>query len=147
MSCVGTRPEAIKYRTICQQVELNLKNTAQLDVQNEELKECLYENYVQQGFSIVSGMAKGIDACAATVCINEGGYTIAVLGKRFTQNILHSRMPNFSTASSLETAPTSTVISFISRGALRSCSVMKCGGLLAVRPGIYSPNRLRTRTL
>ena len=30
-------------RTICQQVELNLKNTAQLDVQNEELKECLYE--------------------------------------------------------------------------------------------------------
>ena len=57
------------------------------------------------------------------------------------------RMPNFSTASSLETAPTSTVISFISRGALRSCSVMKCGGLLAVSPGIYSPNRLRTRTL
>ena len=30
-------------RTICQQVELNLKNTAQLDVQNEEIKECLYE--------------------------------------------------------------------------------------------------------
>lgn len=28
----------------------------------------------------MSGMAKGIDACAATVCINEGGYTIAVLG-------------------------------------------------------------------
>ena len=25
-------------------------------------------------------MAKGIDACAATVCINEGGYTIAILG-------------------------------------------------------------------
>ncbi|WP_330670459.1 DNA-processing protein DprA [Mediterraneibacter faecis] len=28
----------------------------------------------------MSGMAKGIDACAATVSINEGGYTIAVLG-------------------------------------------------------------------
>lgn len=28
----------------------------------------------------MSGMAKGIDACAATVCINEGGYTIAILG-------------------------------------------------------------------
>lgn len=45
-------------------------------------KQCVHitQNYVQQGFSIVSGMAKGIDACAATVCINEGGYTIAVLG-------------------------------------------------------------------
>ena len=45
-------------------------------------KQCVHitPNYVQQGFSIVSGMAQGIDACAATVCINEGGYTIAVLG-------------------------------------------------------------------
>lgn len=27
-----------------------------------------------------SGMAKGIDACASAVCINEGGYTIAIVG-------------------------------------------------------------------
>lgn len=38
------------------------------------------QSYVRQGIPVVSGMAKGIDACAATVCINEGGYTIAVLG-------------------------------------------------------------------
>ena len=38
------------------------------------------QSYVQQGIPIVSGMAKGIDACAATVCLNEGGYTVAVLG-------------------------------------------------------------------
>lgn len=48
----------------------------------EVKKQCVHitQNYVQQGFPVVSGMAKGIDACAATVCINEGGYTIAVLG-------------------------------------------------------------------
>ena len=48
----------------------------------EVKKQCVHitKNYVQQGIPVVSGMAKGIDACAATVCINEGGYTIAVLG-------------------------------------------------------------------
>lgn len=29
---------------------------------------------------VVSGMAKGIDACAGTVCINSGAYTIAIVG-------------------------------------------------------------------
>ncbi|MBS6161138.1 MAG: DNA-processing protein DprA [Firmicutes bacterium] len=38
------------------------------------------QSYIQQGIAIVSGMAKGIDAYASTVCVNEGGYTIAVLG-------------------------------------------------------------------
>lgn len=50
---------------------------------NQEVKkQCVQitQSYVRQGIPVVSGMAKGIDACAATVCINEGGYTIAVLG-------------------------------------------------------------------
>lgn len=38
------------------------------------------QSYIRQGIAIVSGMAKGIDAYASTVCVNEGGYTIAVLG-------------------------------------------------------------------
>ena len=38
------------------------------------------KKYVDQGTTVISGMAKGIDACAATVCINEGGYTVAILG-------------------------------------------------------------------
>ena len=29
---------------------------------------------------VISGMAKGIDACAGTVCINSGAYTIAIVG-------------------------------------------------------------------
>lgn len=50
---------------------------------NQEVKkQCVQitQSYVRQGIPIVSGMAKGIDACAATACINEGGYTVAVLG-------------------------------------------------------------------
>lgn len=40
----------------------------------------LASEYVNQGYTIVSGMAKGVDAYAQTACINAGGYTIAVLG-------------------------------------------------------------------
>ena len=29
---------------------------------------------------IISGLAKGIDACAHTACINADGYTVAILG-------------------------------------------------------------------
>lgn len=29
---------------------------------------------------MISGMAKGIDACAGTVCINSNAYTIAIVG-------------------------------------------------------------------
>lgn len=45
-------------------------------------KKCaeITEKYVCRGMAVISGMAKGIDACAATVCINKGGYTIAILG-------------------------------------------------------------------
>ena len=48
----------------------------------EVKKQCVHitKHYVQRQIPVVSGMAKGIDACAATVCINEGGYTVAVLG-------------------------------------------------------------------
>lgn len=34
----------------------------------------------RNGISVISGMAKGIDAYAHTVCLKEGGYTIAFLG-------------------------------------------------------------------
>ena len=50
---------------------------------NQDIKRYCYElteKYVHDGKAIVSGMAKGIDACAATACINTGGYTIAILG-------------------------------------------------------------------
>lgn len=50
---------------------------------NQEVKkQCVQitQSYVRQGIPVVSGMAKRIDACAATVSINEGRYTIAVLG-------------------------------------------------------------------
>lgn len=36
--------------------------------------------YLQQGYSIVSGMAKGVDSYSHTVCIREGEYTVAILG-------------------------------------------------------------------
>ena len=36
--------------------------------------------YVEEGYSIVSGMAKGVDSYAHTACIKEGGYTVAVMG-------------------------------------------------------------------
>ena len=29
---------------------------------------------------MISGMAKGIDACAGTVCVNSGSYTVAIVG-------------------------------------------------------------------
>lgn len=50
---------------------------------NQEIKKkCveITEEFVHQGITVISGMAKGIDACAGTVCINEGGYTVAILG-------------------------------------------------------------------
>ena len=40
----------------------------------------LTEEYVSRGFTIISGMAKGIDSYAHTACINAGGYTVAILG-------------------------------------------------------------------
>lgn len=48
----------------------------------EMKKKCIEitEKYICQDIPVISGMAKGIDACASTVCINEGGYTIAILG-------------------------------------------------------------------
>lgn len=40
----------------------------------------LAEQYTKNGYTIISGMAKGIDAYAHTACLNEGGYTVAVVG-------------------------------------------------------------------
>lgn len=34
----------------------------------------------QKKITVVSGMAKGIDSYAHTVCLNTGGYTVAILG-------------------------------------------------------------------
>lgn len=38
------------------------------------------EEFTSKGSAIISGMAKGIDSYAHTVCIKNGGYTVAILG-------------------------------------------------------------------
>lgn len=42
--------------------------------------ERIVSELTQNGFTIVSGLARGIDACAHNVCLKNGGRTIAVLG-------------------------------------------------------------------
>ena len=46
----------------------------------EKVVKYLIENLVEVGFSIVSGLALGIDAMAHAWTLNKNGYTIAVLG-------------------------------------------------------------------
>lgn len=41
----------------------------------EITRECIANDEI-----VISGMAKGIDACAGTVCINSGAYTVAIVG-------------------------------------------------------------------
>ncbi len=41
------------------------------------------EDLVRQGIVTVSGLAAGIDACAHRVTLEEGGWTVAVLGHGF----------------------------------------------------------------
>lgn len=50
---------------------------------SQETKSYCYDltaGYLDRGWTIVSGMAKGIDACAHTLCLQRGGYTVAFLG-------------------------------------------------------------------
>ena len=56
---------------------------------NQEVKkQCVQitQSYVWQGIPIVSGMAKGIDSCAATACINEGLYRSSI--REWTRHML-----------------------------------------------------------
>ncbi|MCQ2529207.1 MAG: DNA-processing protein DprA [Saccharofermentans sp.] len=36
--------------------------------------------YIEEGYTVISGMAKGVDSYSHTVCINNEGSTVAVLG-------------------------------------------------------------------
>ena len=38
------------------------------------------DDYIKEQEIVISGMAKGIDACAGTVCVNSGSYTVAIVG-------------------------------------------------------------------
>lgn len=40
----------------------------------------IISQYVSKGYSIISGMAKGVDSYAHTVAINNDGYTVAIVG-------------------------------------------------------------------
>ena len=40
----------------------------------------LAQQYTENGQTVISGMAKGIDSYAHTACLNAGGYTVAVVG-------------------------------------------------------------------
>ncbi len=46
----------------------------------EKVVKYLTENLAEVGFSIISGLALGIDAMAHAWTLNKGGYTVAVLG-------------------------------------------------------------------
>ena len=49
----------------------------------ERVTKELVQNLVKAGFSIISGLAYGIDGIAHRECIEQGGVTIAVLGSGF----------------------------------------------------------------
>lgn len=49
----------------------------------QEAKQCcigITKQCIENQELVISGMAKGIDACAGTVCINSNAYTIAIVG-------------------------------------------------------------------
>lgn len=51
------------------------------DVQAAKCKAVtLAQQYTENGHTIISGMAKGIDSYAHTACLKVGGYTVAVVG-------------------------------------------------------------------
>ena len=49
----------------------------------QDAKQCCIEltrQCIKEQEIVISGMAKGIDACAGTVCVNSGSYTVAIVG-------------------------------------------------------------------
>ncbi len=47
----------------------------------KEMTQILVKDLVKNGYTIISGLAKGIDAIAHKTCIDNGGKTIAVIGQ------------------------------------------------------------------
>lgn len=62
-----------------------------LDAQT--LTEKLVKDLVNQGITIISGMARGIDSIAHKACISAGGNTIAILGCGF-ESVQHQKIFN-----------------------------------------------------
>ena len=51
-----------------------------LSLRGESLTKKFVKKFVKEGYTIVSGLARGIDTVAHTTALKEGGRTIAVLG-------------------------------------------------------------------
>ena len=54
--------------------------TVCVELPEEVLVPVLGGQCIKEQEIVISGMAKGIDACAGTVCVNSGSYTVAIVG-------------------------------------------------------------------
>ncbi|MCX8008973.1 MAG: DNA-processing protein DprA [Patescibacteria group bacterium] len=59
---------------------IGVVGTRRATVYGKTITRRFVEDFVQHGFCVVSGMARGIDTVAHRVCLDHGGKTIAVLG-------------------------------------------------------------------
>lgn len=117
-----------------------------------EATEVITKGLVEAGFTIVSGMAMGIDTLAHRTALNAGGYTIAVLGTGL--DVPYPRknsalMKKISTAGTLVTEyplgseplawhfpQRNRIVAGLARGVVVIEGGMKSGALITARMGI-----------